>query len=294
MSRLPARTAHGMSEFRAAGWYPDPHDDSSECWWGGTAWTASTRPLNHAPAQATPPPLPGAIALPPPGWYPDPQNAAGEKWFDGAGWTQVTRQRASQRYAGAPGQPVGVPGQPVGVPGRPRFRWVAYTNIPVRTSKISGSVGALLVGLIFLGMGTIFVVSSRAPANMSATATGTVTGIQIHERTSSSSSTPTCIPVASFGVGGKTYTASMRAGSSPCPYAVGQQIAVAYDPASPANAIIPATGIYLYMPWLFAGIGALTTGGSLFSLVRSAARSDAGGSLLVRMWRLRKPATSLA
>ena len=251
-----------------AGWYPDAHDDSSERWWGGTAWTANTRPLSQAPGQAPPPPVPALFALPPAGWYPDPQNAVGEKWFDGADWTQATRQRPSHQYAGAPGhsagtpgqsagtpgQSAGAPGQSAGTPGRPRFGY-----------RSSNPLVGLLVGLVFLGLGPIIVFTSRTPENMSATTTGTVTSVPVTYSSSSSttSSSPTCSPVAQFSVGGMTYTARMSAGVWPCPWTVGQPIGVAYDPASPTNAMIPTTGILRFMPWIFSVIGALLTGATL-------------------------------
>jgi hypothetical protein len=252
-----------MSEVPAAGWYPDPQDGSSERWWGGTDWTANTRPLSQAPPPP-PPPLPAAVALPPAGWYPDPENAAGEKWFDGAEWTQATRQRPSHQYAGAPGQPVGVPGQPVGLPRRSRFGWVTYGN-PGRSSRTNNPFVGLLVGLIFMGVGPIIFFTSQTPGNMSATTTGTVTSVPVKYSSSSSStsSSPTCTPVAQFAVGGQTYTARMSAGVWPCPWTVGQPIGVAYDPASPTNAMIPTTGMMRFMPWLFTVIGALAAGLSL-------------------------------
>ena len=277
-----------MSEVRAAGWYPDPHDDSSECWWGGTDWTASTRPLNHPPAQATPPPLPVAIALPPPGWYPDPQNAAGEKWFDGAGWTQVTRQRAVQSPPGGDGLP-GMPAAALlvdGLVGRPS----PHGN----RGGVFSSLHGIAFGLILMALSFIVPSGTIAPANMSATATGTVARIQISQGSPpASGSTPnavTCVPVAEFGVGGKTYsTASGPVGFLPCPWRVGQQVPVAYDPASPASAMVPNQEWARYLPWILAGLGALMTVGSLISFVRSVAALSAGGSLLMRMWRRRKP-----
>ena len=264
-----------MSDLSAppAGWYPDAEDASAERWWGGTAWTATTRPRN-TPAQAPPSPLPlpAAVTMPPAGWYPDPQNAAGEKWFDGADWTQATRQRPGHQYAGAPGQPAPSYGQPagqrVGAPGRSGFRWVSYGG----SSSSSGSpVVGIVVGLIFVAVGLVFVLSSKAPANMSATATATVTNVNISQSTTSRNgrrSAPSCTPVAGFTVGGKPYTASSSVGSSPCPWTVGQPVVVAYDPKSPANAMIPSTGAGQFMPWIVVGIGALAAAGSAYSLVR--------------------------
>ena len=280
-----------------AGWYPDPNANDSERWWGGTDWTANTRPLNSTPTQAPPPPVPAAVTLPPAGWYPDPQNPAGEKWFDGASWTQATRQRPAQQYAGAPGQMAGEPGWQAGVPGRSagwqggaRFRWVSSGSGPV------GSLVGLAVGLVFVAGALFFVFSTSAPANMSASATGTVTSIRvtqpIQSRSTSQSSGPSCFPVAEFAVGGKTYNASMSVGLSPCPWTVGQLVAVAYDPTAPTEAMIPATGQTKYLPWLFGGIGVLLAGWSLFSLVRSIAAMRAAGSFLMGMVRRRKPTTA--
>ena len=195
-----------MSEAIAAGWYPDPNDKSSERWWGGTDWTANTRLLIQAPAQAPPPPLPAAVALP-----------------------------------------------PAGASGRLRF-----------SHRSSNPLVGLLVGLVFLGLGPIIVFTSRTPENMSAT-TGTVISVPVRYSTGTSTtrSTPSCTPVAQFVVGGKTYPATMSGGSWPCPWTVGQQVGVAYDPANPYNAMIPITGITRFLPWIFTVIGALLTGVTL-------------------------------
>jgi hypothetical protein len=242
-----------MSEAPAAGWYPDPDDDSSERWWGGTEWTANTRPLSQAPGQAPPPPLPMPVALPPAGWYPDPENAAGEKWFDGADWTQATRQRPGHQYAGAPGQSAGRPGQYAGTSGGPRFSY-----------RSSNPLLGLLVGLIFVALGPIIFFTSQTPENMSATTTGTVTSVPIRHSTSTRTGGSTlCYAVAEFAVGGKTYTAKMLEGSWPCPWTVGQQVGVAYDPAAPTDAKIPTTGMMRFLPWIFTVIGALAAGASL-------------------------------
>ena len=125
----------------------------------------------------------------------------------------------------------------------------------------------VLVGLFLLGGGTYFVFSSQTPANMSATATGTVTSVEVSHRRRSR----LCTPVAAFEVGGKPYTASTSVGVKPCPWTVGQPIAVMYDPASSTNAIVPSPGSTQVMPLIFIGAGALLTAGSAYRLVRKKA-----------------------
>jgi hypothetical protein len=320
-----------------AGWYPDPQADNTERWWGGTDWTASTRPLNDTPA-APQAPVPAAVALPPAGWYPDPQNAAGEKWFDGADWTQVTRPRADQPPPGGAGLP-GTPRLP-GLPAMPGLLGSLSSQIqqgardpqgfyrghrqgidtaaagalivdglvglPTRRGNRSGVFGSLVgivVGLVFVVVGVFLSSAMKTPANMSATMTGKVTSVTVshgtttsssNSRTRTSTSTSTCSPVAGFMVDGKAYTASTSAGVSPCPWAVGQPIDVAYDPASPELATIPSKGGVQYMPLIFGGAGALLAIASVFSFIRSVTELGAGGFLLMRMWKRRRAATSPA
>ena len=265
-----------MSDLNAppAGWFPDADDASTERWWGGTAWTSTTRPQN---TQAQPPPLPvpAAVTMPPAGWYPDPQNPAGEKWFDGSAWTQMTQQAPGRQYAGAPGrQYAGAPGQPAGALGQPGFRWVSYGRSGRSTTN--NPIVGVIVGLIFMGVAVVMFFTMRTPANMSATVTGTVTNVTVSQGTTSSNgrrNSPSCSPVAGFVVGGKTYTVSSSMGASPCPWAVGQAVVVAYDPASPSSAMIQTKGMMRFMPWIFGGIGALAAFGCLFSSVSKAVKA---------------------
>ena len=249
-----------------AGWYPDADDFGTERWWGGTAWTSTTRPRS-TPAQAPPVPVPAEVTVPPGGWYPDPQNPAVEKWFDGSAWTQMTRERVGHQYAAAPGQPVSAPG-------KWRFRWVWPNSAEARAFKnpLHHPVVGIVVGLLFLAFGLYGGFSSIAPANMSATITGTVTDVNLSEGGTTSRngrvSPPSCSPVAGFVVGGKQYTASSSAGVSPCPWALGQPIAVTYDPSSPAKAMIPTEGTARFMPWLVGGMGGLLAAGCSYALVR--------------------------
>jgi hypothetical protein len=226
-----------------AGWYPDPHADNTERSWGGTGWTANTRPMNPASAAASPPPVPASVA------------AGGALLVDGL----------------------------VGLPSPNGHRRGVFS-----------SLNGIALGLVFVALSFIVPSGTTTPANKSATATGAVTRVQISQGgppASGSTPTPsTCVPVAEFGVSGKTYTtASGPVGFLPCPWRVGQQVAVAYDPASPAGAMIPNQEWAHYLPWIFAGFGALMTIGSLISFVCSFAELSAGGFLLMRMWRRRKP-----
>ena len=302
------------------GWYPDPQQDNSERWWGGTAWTANTRPLNPAPATAPQPPVPAAGALPPAGWYENPQDDAEEMWFDGAAWTQFTRPRAGQPPAGRPGLP-GMPGLFGSIGGQlqqgardPGGFYRGHqqgldtaaggallidglVGLPTRNgnrSGVFGSVVGIFVGLVFVGVGLFLSSSMKTPANMSATITGHVTSVTVSQSTTSSSSrssrstsSSTCSPVAEFVVDDVPFTASTSVGVSPCPWSVGQPIAVAYDPTSPALATIPSKGGVTWMPWIFSGAGALVAVVSLFGFIRSVAELGAGGFLLMRMWRRR-------
>jgi len=306
-----------------AGWYPNPHDDNSERWWDGTGWAANTQPLIHAPAEAPQPPVPAAAALPGADWYTDPQNPVEERWFDGAVWTQFTRQRAGQLPGGAPGLlgapgltgllgrglPGSISGQMKQVAGDPQGFYRGHrqgidtaaggallvdglVGLPTPNGNRGGvfkSLTGVFVGLVFVAVGFFTFASMRTPANMSATADGTVT--IVHQSQGSSTSTrsggrsgPTCTPVAGFVVDGKPYTATASGGVSPCPWTVGQPVTVAYDPASPASAMIPSKGFTQFLP----GVGALVAVGGLFSVVRSVTELGAGGFLLMRAWRRRK------
>jgi hypothetical protein len=304
-----------------AGWYPDPQNDNTECWWDGAGWTANARPLNHAPTAAPQPAVPAAGTMPAAGWYTNPQDDAQEMWFDGAAWTQITRPRAGQPPVGGPGlsgllgslsgqiqQGARDPGgfyrghrQGIDAAAGGALLVDGLVGLPTgrgNRSGVFGSMGGIVIGLVFVAVGLFLSSTMKTPANMTATITGTVTSVNVSHSTTTSSNgsrrdNTACSPVAGFEVGGKTYTASTQIGTSSCP-PVGQPIVVAYDPASPALNTIPTKGGVSFLPWIFGGAGALVAVASLFSLIRSVAELGAGGFLLVRMWRRRKAATSLA
>ena len=206
----------------------------------------------------------------------------------------------------APGRPVGTSGWSVGASGLPRLTWsgnftwsgnslppnvtgsgdslppnfTGSSNSKPRNFTWSGDslprnftwnsnylpLAALIIGVVFVGLGLGVSAALSTPANLSATATGTVARLQF------SGASRRCSPVAEFVVDGKTYQAFSSAQDKPCPYEVGQPIAVAYDPASPSSAGIPAIGIGRFVPMIFAVIGAPFLVGSLFSYGRSFAR----------------------
>ena len=220
-------------EEQAPGWYPDPDAENTERWWGGTDWTANTRPLNGIPAAAPHPPVPGAVT-----------------------------------YAGAPGQPVDAPVQPTFRRGHNRIGiWMPLT----------------FIGLVFTVLGFSINAAMSTPTNMSATTTGTVVSVQLSSGTRTNRS---CTSLAAFEVGGETYLAAPSGRVSPCPWAVGQSVAVAYDPTSTAEAMVPGAGWVQYLTLGFACFGVLALTGGLFAFVRSGA-----GRSFLRLRRRTKATT---
>jgi len=210
-------------------------------------------------AEATPPPVPAAVAVQTPDWYPDPQNPAEDRYFDGAVWTPLTRQRGVQPPVCGPS----IRDDSDEMPG---------TMLPMKPVVVFKAFLGLTFSLSFL-VTVLALFAMSTPAYMSATTAGTVTSVRISSSSGARPevrllSKPSCLPVAEFLVGRETYRASMPARSWPCSWSAGQQVTIAYNPDHPSQAMILATGWTKYRLWILAGSCALGTGASLVPLVR--------------------------
>lgn len=124
----------------------------------------------------------------------------------------------------------------------------------------------IIIGLIFLPVGILFLilgivifrVFKKKQERASAITTATVVEI-IRERSHSSSSTMvTYHPVYEYYANGQMQRVRSSVGSSPCPYQVGEQVELHFNPDKPREIFIEKDLRILWLiRILFCGIGGL-------------------------------------
>lgn len=132
--------------------------------------------------------------------------------------------------------------------------------VPVRADR--GRAGRwlvpLAVGAMFLALGLVVGIATGVPSRMTATAAGSVLSVRSSFSGGVHQKAPACSPIVVYAVHGRRYVAySGNSQQSPCPYRVGQQLTVHYDPASPAEGRIGPTVESSLLSLGFVVIGAL-------------------------------------
>jgi hypothetical protein len=144
--------------------------------------------------------------------------------------------------------------------------------------RVVGALSGMLVGVVILviGFAVIGIMGAvNSPAAGEVKASGIVTSL-------GSASGNACVPIATFAVTGKSYTANSSVSIAPCSVGLGQTVDVVYSAANPAsNARIEiGTGITQFL-WVVPVLGALVFFGSLWTFILRAG-SIAAGIALVR------------
>lgn len=133
-----------------------------------------------------------------------------------------------------------------------------------RHFAILGAIFGLL-GLVLLGIGAAFAVSTAAFQASAERTDGTV--VALNERTRiTGSGGRTWYPTVEYTVDGRVYSFDSSTGSNPPAYATGDTVPVAYDPKNPSDAQIATFSSAYLMPMVFGGVGAVFTpvGAGLF------------------------------
>lgn len=140
-----------MSE-PAAGWRPDPLDDSRVRFWDGNEWTDEVRSATQESS------LPSA-----PGWYPDPIDSDRFRWFDGQAWTE--------RVQAPPADEVGPQAKADSAPPTRTSFWVSSPPVPSMDRAPESRQGSKRVvvvaaiaalSLIILGGISVLLLSDRS------------------------------------------------------------------------------------------------------------------------------------
>jgi hypothetical protein len=270
-----------------AGWFTSPDADGMQRWWDGAGWTSCARPT-PAPALA---PADVPTQRPDPTLPTDPAEQL-EKTTEALAALQQQGglMGAFAAVASQALQSQLPPPMPTGPGVEPYGRRAFGTPVPSsggddgagtsiswragpfsggqgpdddlgnrrRRSTRSGPVNQLVVGLLFLVLGlgmAVFLMSDNSTHADESTVTATVVD---HEIRVSSKGERTCAPVASFSVGGATYTATSHiSSSSGCPD-IGSSVTVIYTTDAPGDgdARVQSTDATFWVViWIFPIVG---------------------------------------
>jgi len=134
------------------------------------------------------------------------------------------------------------------------------------------SLGLIVMSLIFGGVGAYLGHDAMRFAGTALAAAGTVTSVERVESYDSDTgrTTHTYKPTLRYtAANGETYTGTTHISSSGYDFAVGETVAILYDPADPADVRVNSF-VSLYMLPLVFGLSALVTLGlGIFFLVRA-------------------------
>jgi uncharacterized protein DUF3592 len=139
------------------------------------------------------------------------------------------------------------------------------------------------VGLLMLGLGLAFTISTASFQASAERTDGTV--VALTERTSTSSdggSSTAWYPTVQYTVDGRSYSFESSTGTKPPAYAEGDSVPVAYDPADPAVAQIASLWSAYLLPVIFGGLGIVITPFAAVCLVK------ARRALELRKWLLQR------
>jgi hypothetical protein len=254
-------------------------------WWDGAAWTAFTRPTPTAapadvPTQRSTSPRTDAAPADPADQLEKADEALAalhqQGGLLGAFATVASQALHSQLPPTAPTgpglEPYGRPtfGGPLASGGDDRDRTsVSWSIGPFsggsdpdrydgrrRRGTTTGPVGELVFGLVFLLVGLLaatWMASDNSTHGDESTATGTVVD---HEIRVDSDGDQMCSPIASFTVGGTTYTAGSHVSTNHCPD-LGSSVTVIYTTAAPGDgdARVKDTTMFRWLVWLFPTVG---------------------------------------
>jgi uncharacterized protein DUF3592 len=118
-----------------------------------------------------------------------------------------------------------------------------------------------LVGVVMLGVGVAWAVSTAAFQASAEQTDGTV--VALTERTSTSTSSgrrsSAWYPTVEYAVDGRRYSFDSNVGANPPAYAQGDTVPVAYDPANPSDAQIATFWSAYLGPMIVGGLGIVFT-----------------------------------
>jgi len=131
------------------------------------------------------------------------------------------------------------------------------------------SLLVVVFGIVFLFVGIVVHDQTSVPPGAIATARGTVTDLHFVPNASSHGTDQACDVVARYRVGTASYRVASHVAIAPCPYAIGSEINVRYDPTAPGDAAIPS-GRIGGLAWLvFVGSGILLITLGIMSYLRA-------------------------
>jgi Protein of unknown function (DUF3592) len=117
-----------------------------------------------------------------------------------------------------------------------------------------------LVGVVLLGVAIVLAVSTASFQASAERTDGTVVALTERTSTSSSGGSSTAwYPTVEYTVDGKRYSFDSPVGAYPPAYAEGDTVAVAYDPADPADAQIDSFWSAYLAPVIVGGLGIVFT-----------------------------------
>lgn len=224
------------------GWYPLPNKPGVMGRWTGTGWSGEEQPLPPTPSSQ--PILPDAPVgqpisygghpsqpFPVPGQF-GPQSGA---WTPSSIIETVKREAQNPNSQATGKQALGGAMIADGIVGFGEKR-----------SGIFGAVGTIIFGIVWL-LFTTFLLGGLTEGNKlkpgETTSQGKVIELNVSESTSKGKTSRMCSPVVEFTVNGAKHTASTNGSTSPCPWRVGQDAKVLYDPKSvDASSRVPMDG----------------------------------------------------
>lgn len=117
-----------------------------------------------------------------------------------------------------------------------------------------------LVGVVMLGVGVTWAVSTAAFQASAERTDGTVVALTEHTSTNNLGRRSTSwYPTVAYTVDGRQYEFESSVGSNPPTYAEGDTVPVAYDPADPSDAQIATFWSAYLGPMIFGGLGIVFT-----------------------------------
>jgi hypothetical protein len=246
-----------------AGWHPDPAGSPDERYWDGLAWTNDLRPVAPAAPVWAPPAMAASPTYQPAVGAPVYQPSIGPTYAPTPSWQQTPEAGQPNPYSTP--NPYSIPNPfesfANGATGQSLIQGAVAVR---RVQGVMGGVWLTIFGVVFftinLVMSGLIDAQSEAPAG-SVTTMGHIVSL--------GAGSP-CTPIVEYDVAGQTETVRSSLAISPCPWHVGEQLEVAYDPASPATSGVLTTVNQkdTWMRWLFGGVSGLMIVGGVAIFIR--------------------------